>query len=212
MLRAKEHLMIKATQWVVAMLALGACTSDVDSTSTTTQTFHIDRTERAADGVPYFMQGTLGAVGGPIHELADVDAAMASALPDIGRAIGVPSDQLVARRLDHDELGMTHIRYAQRANGLPVIGGDVIVHLATDGAIKSVTNAARDASGMPTAAQISAMAAADVARAKTPNAIAATAPDLVYVITNGDGDLHFAWRTDVRGPMIHDTVFVDATS
>ncbi|MBA3498899.1 MAG: M4 family metallopeptidase, partial [Deltaproteobacteria bacterium] len=54
--------------------------------------------------------------------------------------------------------------------------------------------------------------AADLARARTLNATVATAPDLVYVITNGEGDLRLAWRTDVRGPMVHDTVFVDAIS
>jgi len=206
--------MIKATKWVVAILALGACASDApDGTSATASpTFHIDRTDRADDGVPYFLHGTLGVAEGPIRELGDVDVAMSAALPEIGRAIRVPADQLFAKRIDHDELGMTHIRYAQRAHGLPVVGGDVIVHLATDGTISSVTNGARDASGMPTTPQISSSFAADVARAKTPNATATTAPDLVYVITNGDGDLRFAWRADVRGPMVHDTVFVDAIS
>lgn len=206
--------MMKATRWVVAIAALGGCASDApDGTSATVSaTFHIDRTDRADDGVPYFVHGTLGIAGGPIRELRDVDAAMSAALPEIGRAIGVPADQLFATRLDHDELGMTHIRYAQRAQGLPVIGGDVIVHLAADGTIRSVTNGARDASGMATTPQISSSVAADVARAKTPNATTTTAPDLVYVITNGEGDLRFAWRTDVSGSMVHDTVFVDAIS
>jgi Zn-dependent metalloprotease len=151
-------------------------------------------------------------VAGSISGLHDVDAAMASALPEIGRAIGVPANQLVAKRVEHDELGMTHVRYAQRANGLPVVGGDVIVHVAVDGTIGSVTNGARDASGMPMTAQIEASVAADLARARTLHATTSTTPDLVYVITNGEGELHLAWRTNVKGPMVHDTVFVDAIS
>lgn len=203
--------MIRAIR-LVAILAVSACASDVPEATQASATFQIDRTDRAGDGVPYFVRGTLGVASGPIHQLADVDAAMSAALPEIGRAIRVPADQLVATRVSHDELGMTHVRYAQRANGLPVVGGEVIVHLAADGTINSVTNGARDASGMPTAAQISSSIAADHARARTPNAVAATSPDLVYVITNGDGDLRLAWRTDVTGPMVRDTVFVDAIS
>ncbi|HEY5944952.1 MAG TPA: M4 family metallopeptidase [Kofleriaceae bacterium] len=214
MLRAKEYLMMKSINWAVALLALGACASDaLDGTSATaSRTFHIDRADRADDGVPYFVHGTLGVAAGPIGELGDVDVALSAALPEIGRAIGVPSDQLFAKQLDHDELGMTHVKYAQRAHGLPVIGGDVIVHVAADGTISSVSNGARDASGMPATPQISSSIAADVARAKTSNATSATAPDLVYVITNGEGDLRLAWRTDVRGSMVHDTVYVDAIS
>jgi uncharacterized protein (TIGR03382 family) len=203
--------MMKPTNWLWAILALGGCASDTPDATTSTE-FHIERTDRADDGVPYFVRGTLGVAKGSIHDLKDVDAAMAAALPQIGQAIGVAADQLFATRVDEDELGMTHIKYAQRAQGLPVIGGDVIVHLAADGTISSVTNGARDASSMPTTPQITATAAADVARAKTARASSATAPDLVYVITNGDGDLHLAWRTDVKGAMVHDTVFVDAIS
>ncbi len=203
--------MVNSTKLVAAILALSACASEApDATSSTA--FHIDRTDRADDGVPYFVQGTLGAATAPIRELKDVDAAMAVALPGIGRAIGVPSDQLVATRVNEDELGMMHIRYAQRAQGLPVIGGDVIVHLAVDGTISSVTNGARDASGLSTTPKIEASAAADIARAKTTKATMTTAPELVFVIINGDGDVRLAWRTNVRGTMVHDTVFVDAVT
>jgi MYXO-CTERM domain-containing protein len=205
--------MNRATNWLVAILALSACATDSpDGISTTASSFHIDRTERADDGVPYFVKGTLGVASKRITDLADVEAALASALPEIGRAIRVPSEQLYATRLEHDELGMTHVRFAQRANSLPVIGGNVIVHLDSNGVISSVTNGARDASTLSSTPEITPAAAADVARARTIGAIGATAPDLVYVITNGEGDIRLAWRTDVRGPMLHDTVFVDAIS
>ena len=205
--------MIRTTKLMVAFLALGACASDSpDGATPASSTFRVDRTDNASDGVPYFVQGTLGVAVGPIRELADVEVAMSAALPEIGRAIRVPADQLTPKRVDLDDVGMTHVRYAQRANGLPVVNGEVIVHVAVDGTIASVSNGARDASTMPTTAQVTATAAADVARTRTINATVASAPDLVYVITNGDGDLRLAWRTDVRGTMVHDTVFVDALS
>jgi len=127
--------MIKATRYLLAILAVSACSSPAASSA-----FRIDRSDRAGDGLPYFVHGTLGAAAAPINDLRDVEAAMSLALPDIGRAIGVPADQLVARRVDHDELGMTHIRYAQRAHDLPVVGGDVIVHLA---AVRTQASASR---------------------------------------------------------------------
>jgi Zn-dependent metalloprotease len=202
--------MIKAASFLVTILAVGACTTGgLDDPQGTASVFHIDRADRATDGVPYFVHGTLGVVG-QIHGLDDVDAAMSGALPEIGRAISVPADQLVVKRVDHDSLGMTHVVYAQRANGLAVVSGDVIVHIAAGGTVSSVTNGARDASAMPTVPQISPSYAADLARAKTPTAVDVTAPDLVYVIANGNGDIYLAWRTDVTGPMLHDTVFVDA--
>jgi Zn-dependent metalloprotease len=212
MLAREGERMTRTTKWVLAIFALAACAGDTpDGTSVTNSAFRVEQTDLAGDGAPYFVRGTLGVVGS-VRDLRDVDAAMAAVLPEIGRAIRVPADQLIARRVEHDELGMTHVRYAQRANGLPVVGGDVIVHIGADGVISSISNSARDASGMPTSARVAAATAAEVARTRTPNATTTTAPTLVYVITNGDGDLRFAWRTDAKGPMVHDTVFVDAIS
>lgn len=204
------------TRWLAAILATSAaCTGDMpDSTPAAAEAtaYRVQRTELAVDGVPYLLQGSLGVAAAPINELKDVDAALSAAMIEIGRSIQVPANQLFAKRVELDDIGMTHVRYEQRANGLPVVGGQVIVHLGNDGAIRSVTNAARDASTMPTNPQIDAIVAVERAKASTPNAQTAGAADLVYVITNGDGNLAFAWRTDVRGPLLHDVVFVDAIS
>jgi len=201
--------------YLVAVLGMVACQTDASegtALSTSTVAFHIERTEAANDGNPYFVTGSLGAASSRIDTLADVDAAMSGAIFDIGRAINVPADQLVASRVEHDQLGMTHIRYGQRANGLPVISGQVIVHIGADNVIKSVTNGTRDATNMPIRPTISAQDAIEVARTATPNVKASPTADLVYVIVNGEGEMHLAWRTDVTGRMQHDTVFVDGLS
>lgn len=197
--------------YLATVLAVAACaTSDVETPTTSSKAFHVERRDLSKDGVPFLVQGHLGGITSSITTLETVDEAMAAALPGIGRAIQVPSDQLVARRVQHDSIGMTHVRYGQRANGLEVVAGDVVVHIGADGTIKSVTNATRDASGLPTVPGISAAAAQELARTKIPTAVSSTTPDLVYVVTNAEGNIRLAWRSDVRGQMLHDTVYVDA--
>src|ERR1700761_1419587 len=103
--------MNKAT-YLVSVLAVTACaTNDTDTPVTSTKAFHVERRDLAKDGIPFLVQGHLGEVSAPITTLPSVDAAMAASLPGIGRAIHVPADQLVARRVQHDAIGMTHIRY-----------------------------------------------------------------------------------------------------
>lgn len=207
--------MTRKTAWLAAIALTSACASDLPNNTAGGEpatAYRVERTERALDDVPYLIQGKLGVAAAPLDTLADVDAALSAAMIEIGRSIQVPADQLIPKRVEHDALGMTHVRYAQRAHGLPVVGGQVIVHLGSDGVIRSVTNGARDASTMQTVPRIDASIAAERAKAATPTAVAASAPELVYVITNGDGDLAFAWRTEVTGTMLRDDVFVDAIS
>src|SRR5512141_211562 len=133
------------------LLCVAGCVAGGDGappadTSARSATFHIDRLDHAADGKPYFVHGTLGAVRAPIQTLADVDFALADALPQIALSIGVPANQLFAKRVDHDSLGMTHVVYDQRANDLPVVGGRITVHIGADGSISSISNNARDVS------------------------------------------------------------------
>lgn len=49
-------------------------------------------------------------------------------------------DQVWTKRVDVDELGMAHTRIEQTLNGVPVFGGEAIVHLSADGKAKSVTD------------------------------------------------------------------------
>ncbi len=48
-----------------------------------------------------------------------------------------PIDEFVMNRTEHDDLGMTHIRYQQIYRGLEVWGRDVVVHLNRDGQVES---------------------------------------------------------------------------
>ncbi|MCB9743615.1 MAG: M4 family metallopeptidase [Alphaproteobacteria bacterium] len=55
-------------------------------------------------------------------------------------AMGVFEDDLVAMKLQVDHLGQSHARVQQTYEGLAVFGGEAIVHLAADGALRGVTN------------------------------------------------------------------------
>jgi Zn-dependent metalloprotease len=202
------------------LLCVAGCVAGGDgappsAASARSAAFHIDRLDHAGDGKPYFVHGTLGAARAPIETLADVDFALSAALPDIARSIALPANQLFATRVSHDQIGMTHVIYEQRANDLPVVGGRIAVHVAADGTIVGVTNNARDVGALPLTPSIAASYAAETARNETAKGAAtAGATDLVYVITNADGGVHLAWQVDVRAqqPLIHTLVYVDAVS
>ncbi len=48
-----------------------------------------------------------------------------------------PSDELQPAQVFSDNLGMTHVRYEQISDGVPVVGADVIVHLTPGGNVSS---------------------------------------------------------------------------
>lgn len=52
-----------------------------------------------------------------------------------GALFGVSDTDLTLRSVKTDELGMTHVRFNQSLGGVPVLGGEVMVHLQADGAI-----------------------------------------------------------------------------
>ena len=48
------------------------------------------------------------------------------------------TEELQSDGVETDELGMTHVRFAQRASGLPVLGGELSVHFDASGALVRV--------------------------------------------------------------------------
>ena len=175
----------------------------------TDQDLRVDRIELASDGMPYFVRGSLGSVAPQLDDAS----ALADALPAIGAMFRVEPTDLVATDLRHDQIGMTHVRYQQYANGLRVVGGDLVVHVAADGTVRSVSGTARGA-GLPSPAPaIAADAAADIARAATlDGAVDVTGSTLTYVLASSDGSAHLAWEVAVVGRrvLLSDRVYVDA--
>ncbi|MET7686054.1 M4 family metallopeptidase [Streptomyces sp. NPDC005423] len=69
-----------------------------------------------------------------------------AAAPETARTIGLGTkEKLVVKDVVKDVDGTVHTRYERTYAGLPVLGGDLVVHTAPSGATKSVTRAAKSA-------------------------------------------------------------------
>jgi len=172
----------------------------------------VQQIERNPDGQPYFLGGSLGQVAAPITDVARAPEALAHLLPAIAEALGVPAAELVAHRSERDDLGMTHVRYAQQKNGLRVVGSDVVLHVAADGAVRSVNSTARDRD-LTATPSVSVEDATRLAIQATESGTRATRSELTYVVSNTDGELYLAWEIQVRGAegaLVNDIVYVDA--
>ncbi|PTL84467.1 M4 family metallopeptidase [Vitiosangium sp. GDMCC 1.1324] len=159
------------------------------------------------DGVPFMIKGRLGAAQG---------LAAGSSLSNIAAVFRLQSSDLVLVRSDTDEQGNTHLRYRQTKNGLPVIGGELIVHQDVHGLISSANGSARDGESAPSKPLI----ASDAARLAALDATAGLRlqtqgePRLVYVRSGQDNTLKLAYEVVVTGEgatqPIRDHVFINA--
>ncbi|MBT2405225.1 MULTISPECIES: M4 family metallopeptidase [unclassified Streptomyces] len=92
--------------------------------------------------------------------------------PATGRALGLgKAEKLVVKDVVTDADGSRHVRYERTYNGLPVLGGDLIVHQDAKGAVKSADKAVK-ASIAP--ASLSPKLSASQAAAKAAGAANAT--------------------------------------
>ncbi|MFE2285255.1 M4 family metallopeptidase [Streptomyces sp. NPDC059443] len=108
----------------------------------------------------------------PAQEHAALIAQAGSDAPATARALGLGSaEQLVAKDIVADANGNRHVRYERTYNGLPVLGGDLIVHQDSRGSVKSVDKAAK--SGIAPAS-LSPKLSASQASAKATGAVKAT--------------------------------------
>ena len=73
-------------------------------------------------------------------ETVDVVAAAVGHLKQHGGNFGVSDveQELRMKQAESDSLGMTHVHFAQRYKGLPVFGGALIVHVNSDGTLRSI--------------------------------------------------------------------------
>lgn len=174
---------------------------------------HAERVEMLG-GRPYLARGLLGR-SGPVRDVdgARADAALNDSLVEIAALFEVPADQLEPVRVARDQIGMTHVIYEQTVNGLRVVGGDLALHITSDGAIRSVNGSVRDARAIAPVPTVSAREAAELARRATADGESdAAEPTLVYVVASATGAVHLAWEVPVTGRagLLFDRVYVDA--
>ncbi|MGW2377510.1 M4 family metallopeptidase [Kitasatospora sp. NPDC001683] len=135
------------------------------------------------------------------------EAAIAQARANVSHAPGVfgygAGQDLVLKDVVLDADGASHVRFDRTYHGLPVIGGDLVVHQDARGRLKDSTRAAaHDAAVKSTVPKVPARSGAADALAAAPGVKdAVSTPELV--VWAADGTPRLAWRTTVEGTGEH---------
>src|ERR1043166_2011886 len=74
------------------------------------------------------------------------------------------TDDFELLRIRADELGKVHTKFRQTVNGIPVWGGEAIVHLNEDGSLSTITDNFKDGISVSTESNVSAEGAVVIAR------------------------------------------------
>lgn len=147
----------------------------------------------AETGVPAFLAGQIPDVG-----LAGLQPE-AAARAFFARYAGLyrmqdPQTELALERVTHDEIGMDHVRFTQQVNGVPVHGGELIVHLR-EGRITAVNGHYYPGLAVDTAPKLRLGIAAAAVRAHLQLPTAGLSRDqsrlIVYRL---DDQVHLTWR------------------
>src|SRR3569833_3973687 len=122
------------------------------------------------------------------------------ALPPILKPLRLTTDQIVAQRQNTDDQGNRHFRYQMVHYGLPVIGGDLVVHVDVKGAIYSVNGTARGdiPASLGSHAITEAQALSAIPHDSRFTGLTAAPAKQVFIETE-DGTFHKAYETVVSG-------------
>ncbi|MFJ1758290.1 M4 family metallopeptidase [Kitasatospora sp. NPDC088134] len=126
------------------------------------------------------------------------------------------AEKLVVKDAFKDADGTQHFRYERTYNGLPVLGGDLVVHQAANGTTKGVDRASTAAlTGLSTTPKLAAAKGQATALAAQSGSALETAPRLV--VWAADNNPRLAWETVVSGVEADGTpsklhVITDATT
>ncbi|HWU89857.1 MAG TPA: M4 family metallopeptidase, partial [Kofleriaceae bacterium] len=210
--------------------AVSACASGTDGEAKDDPTGNSDIVEAlsalpeatvlmySADGVPQYIVGELGKIDPTQTDaLVAADGRLRPALTPILKAFRLRNDHLVLRKVNTDDDGGRHFRYAQKFNGVDVIGGDLVVHVDVKGAITAVNGTARGdiAQNLGAVAISESAANAAIAGDARYAGMSVTGSRTVYVQAQ-DGSLHKAFEQIVEGKRgqdpVRDKVFVDVAS
>ncbi|MCW2639741.1 MAG: peptidase [Dactylosporangium sp.] len=126
------------------------------------------------------------------------------------------ADQFQVRNTTVDPNGTSHVRYDRTHQGLPVLGGEVVVHLDKAGAMRTMSSQPLAAPlAVSTTPAVTAAAAAQAAKAQFHGTGAASTPSLAI---DAAGSPRLVWKTSVPGVADDDgekvtmTVLVDAAT
>ncbi|MBA2543772.1 MAG: M4 family metallopeptidase, partial [Deltaproteobacteria bacterium] len=189
--------------------------SDVDSALALLPDAEVLETHE--DGLPRFVIGELAKAGDmQIDDAGAADAALRGSLSPVLAVFRLNNDDLVLRKMNVDEEGGRHFRYDQVHDGLPVIGGELVVHVDVKGAINAVNGTARgDLPALGSSAVSQATAMTTISQDSRFAGLAVASPRRVYIQTD-DGVIHAAYEAIASGMRgadpAHDKVYVDIDS
>jgi vibriolysin len=214
---------------LIALTALAGCEANVDGwtkddpapddvSDALAQFPDAEVLEWTTDGLPMYIVGEMIKVG-PMQSDDPIasDAALRPALAPVLAPFRLKTGDLALRKMNVDDEGNRHFRYAQTFNGLPVIGGDLVVHVDVKGAVYSVNGNARGDIGATLGDAAISQAAASSAIASDARFAGMTqsATREVYLATI-DGTQHKAYETIVEGARgenpVRDKVYVDVAN
>ncbi|MFF8864114.1 MULTISPECIES: M4 family metallopeptidase [unclassified Streptomyces] len=155
---------------------------------------------------------TTGATAIPAHSQTDTvrhagslhDTAISRAKANVTRHAGTfgfgAGQKLQAKDVVIDADGTQHVRFERTYHGLPVVGGDFVVHQKADGSLKGSTRAKAHAIALGSvtpAVGAKGTAAGALKRAHGSVRNARSTPQLI--VWAADGHPRLAWRTTVQG-------------
>ncbi|MEV7687252.1 M4 family metallopeptidase [Streptomyces bungoensis] len=145
---------------------------------------------------------TPGATALPLSASARA-AAIASAQEAAGTTaheLGLGArEKLVVRDVVKDVNGTVHTRYERTFAGLPVLGGDLVTHVAKNGSLKGVTKAAKARISVPTTTAAVSPASAKKAALKAAGTAEATASNSRKVVWAAGAKPVLAYESVVKG-------------
>jgi len=162
-------------------------------------------------GVPTFVAGNIGHLGAGPADRASIAFVKANAA-SIFNAVG--TEDFDAKSVTSDALGQTHVKLQQTLRGLPVVGGELIVHSDRTGNVTAINGRFAADRDLPRAPQMDARAAVAKAAAQAgiANWQALGNPTLTYVV-NEKSNAYLAWVVRASynngGPQI-DKIYADA--
>ncbi|MFG2120913.1 M4 family metallopeptidase [Streptomyces sp. NPDC048710] len=163
---------------------------------------------------------TPGALAAPLSTSARA-AALKSAQDQAGsaaRALGLGSkEKLVVRDVIKDRDGTVHTRYERTYAGLPVLGGDLVTHVAKNGDLKGVNKATSARISVPTTAAAVSPTNAKKSALKAASGTKATASTSRKVVWAAGAKPVLAYESVVKGVQKDGTpselhVITDATT
>ncbi|HVT03798.1 MAG TPA: M4 family metallopeptidase [Thermoanaerobaculia bacterium] len=164
-------------------------------------------------GVPTFVTGNIGHLGNGAPD----QAAKAFLKANVGSIFGaVGTEDFDAKSVTSDALGQTHVKLQQTLRGLPVIGGELIVHSDRTGNVVAINGRFAADRDLPRAPKMDSRAAVEKAAAQAgiTNWQALGNPTLTYVV-NEKSNAFLAWVVRASynngGPQI-DKIYADATT